>query len=958
MSDSPDISANIKLDTSSYTRSVQAGIRASDEFDSALDALVKAADKAEKKLQDLSADVTLNLDTGSLLDADRLLQSLDTTISPLVDINVVNEAAARGLLEEFNSTLTSKINVEDSELRDAAQLIDRLDSETVAIKTNADMSGLGEIETQLDALKKLAVIDIAMNLVGSIPSPADIPLLGSIIEADKAARSLTASLGSMGTSNTATYTAGAQDVYTSNFGESQVDAAEKYAEVVRITKNDTGELTKTNESFAQVTKDGFVVAALSGEDFNKVIRAADTLVQTGLAPSYTEAFDQITTGFQNGLDKGEDFLDTIVEYSGQFEDLGFTAEEFFSVLKGGLDAGAYNTDFIADLVKEMNIRAQAAMAGEGVEFDAFKALGLMDEVKAFNAGELTGAQFMSGVIDTLKTETASGKLNPQEFFDALGTKAEDLTLPVVIALDPAQIQTELTNVKGATLNAGIALGGDLGSSIAGLQRIIEVDLANSVSQAFDIPGKIKQLSDGVSRFSSLMADGATIPEAIAVAFEIPGFVDTVARLESGLGNLGIVLMEVAASILDAIGRGDAATGIRGTIADAAETQLAFDLKLADDGEAFSQAVRTALNRGVAESDVNTGILTAGSELIAAGDLEGAALLRDTLAEMTTITFPEDIQAFLRGEGIDPTNINASRDALIAYKAEVDRTAEGGGGMWTAFNTNNLGDVINATDIAALAQTAFAPLDTELTNAEDAITTHFENMRLSAEAKLPGMAAIATSSTGAVSTSMVDLSQVFGAADTAFATTNTNIATAGAGMSATLTTVTGSVDAFAANNDLQFGENTGIAVATATENIGIFGENFSLVMLTAGEEVNALIDTLLSIGNLDIAVPPIGVGGGSGGEGAGGSYAAGGTIAAGSMADVHAGETIMAGGEDISVLNRQTSSVIDSAIAGYMAGAGVGGGNSTVNNYVNLTFNNMGGAASTASLDQTKGIRGY
>jgi hypothetical protein len=934
MSDNPDISANIKLDISEYSRNVKRAARDADEVDAALDAIVDSANRAEKSLNELSGDIDVKLDTdfSSLLDADKTLQSLDTTITPLVDVQVANDASVRSLLDDFNSTLTTKINVEDSELKDSQQLLNRLDGETVDTKINAETGALEDVEKKLNDLRTLAVIDISMNLVGMIPTPADIPLLGAIIEADVAARSLVAKLGEAGSTNTALYTAGAQDVYKSNFGESQQDAADKYAEVVRITKNDTGELTKTSESFAQVTKDGFVVAAVSGEDFNKVIRAADTLVQTGLAPSYEEAFDQITTGFQNGLNKGEDFLDTIVEYSGQFEQLGFTAEEFFSTLKGGLDAGAFNTDFIADLIKEMNIRAQAAMAGEGAEFDALKSLGLLDEAKAFQAGEITGAEYMSGIIGKLKADTEAGTLNPTDFFSVLGTKAEDLTLPVVLELDPKQIQEALQNVEGATLEASVLLGGDLSSTLAGLQRTIETDLAASVSKAFDIPGKIQQLSDGVSKFSSLLGEGFTVPEAIEVAFQIPGFAETVATLESALGNLGITILEVAANILQGVGQGEAAAGIRTTVSDLATQQLAFDLKLADDGADFSRAITTAVNRGVEGSDLQAGILTAGREFIDEGELEKARSMVEALQQLSTA------------------------------QADIQLT---GGGLLGGIGLPDVAALKAANDAQSAASAALAPMNTALVTAEtaareaeQAFTTHLDTMRASAESKLPGIAEIATSSLAPVEAQIGLLSGGFEQVDTSFATTNTNMATNAAVMSTTISGVNTEVDTFASNTAFQFAETLLLAAESGSANMNMFGENMSIMLLDVGAKVNDLIDTILTIGNLDVGLPTIGGGGGGGGGQIPGE-ATGGLIPAGEVHRVHGGESLIAGNQDISVLNRQTSSVIDNAVAGYMAAAGMSGGGNVTNNYVtnNVVVNTSGAAATTAAMD-SKVIRGF
>ena len=50
---------------------------------------------------------------------------------------------------------------------------------------------------------------------------------------------------------------------------------------------------------------------------------------------------------EEGLNKGDDFTDTIKEYGNEMSLMGLTAEEIFNGLNAGLEAGAYNTDRIS-----------------------------------------------------------------------------------------------------------------------------------------------------------------------------------------------------------------------------------------------------------------------------------------------------------------------------------------------------------------------------------------------------------------------------------------------------------------------------------------------------------------------------------------------------------------------------------------------------------------------------------
>ena len=91
----------------------------------------------------------------------------------------------------------------------------------------------------------------------------------------------------------------------------------------------------------------------------------------------------IAQGAQNGLDKNDDLLDTINEYSVHFSQAGYSAEEMFNSLKNGTDAGTFSVDKLGDAVKEFGIRMK-----DGTANDSLKELGLnVDDVtKRFAQG--------------------------------------------------------------------------------------------------------------------------------------------------------------------------------------------------------------------------------------------------------------------------------------------------------------------------------------------------------------------------------------------------------------------------------------------------------------------------------------------------------------------------------------------------------------------------------------------
>ena len=70
----------------------------------------------------------------------------------------------------------------------------------------------------------------------------------------------------------------------------------------------------------------------------------------------SENIDLIAYALQQTGDPANDLLDTFWEYSTQFKEMGFTAEEMTGILIKGLQNGAFNSDKVGDVFKELNIR--------------------------------------------------------------------------------------------------------------------------------------------------------------------------------------------------------------------------------------------------------------------------------------------------------------------------------------------------------------------------------------------------------------------------------------------------------------------------------------------------------------------------------------------------------------------------------------------------------------------------
>lgn len=883
MSNKSDISGELNLDISGYSSSIARAIRDSDSLDSALSDLIAQSNKAETALNDIGGDVSVEVDT------------------------------------DYHS------------LTEAGDLVDNLDSQTASVTVDTDASDaksdIASIQDQLGTLKNLAVINLLMTGLENIPGPDDIPLLNTIIEADTAARSIVASLGEMGKANAPAYTQQAQDVYASGAFESQQEAADALTETIRLTHNELGDATTTGENFGKVTEAAWVAAQVGGKDFNEVIRAADTLVNTGLAPDYQTAMDIITKGFQEGLDKGGQFLDTINEKSTVFKELGIDAQTMLGILKTGLEGGAKDAATIGEIIGSLDEKIKGGVERGGADYDLFRKLGLSDESKAYKAGEITGGQFITALLAAIEEKKGTRGFDTDAVTALFGGKVQDLTLDVALTLDPAQVQNEVSSITGTTLDAQLEIMGGLGTSWETLKRTVETELASSVSTAFDIPGKIEAFNQGVRKFSDEIQNGATIPQAIEMAFEIPGFATTVANLESALGNLGITMLQVAASILDAIGQGGAATTVRGTVAESAAGQMAFDLKLnAGNEEAIAGIIRTAIDRGVEDSALVAGIQQAGEEFISAGDLDSVQAMIGSLQTLT------DTQA----------KVTAGGGILGAL----------GGGL-----TVDASGVEAASKTTTVASEAITGLQTSYQDAETDINRNLAAINATAQQKLGELGGTVTTSIEPVTTGFDATTTSITGANTAFTGLTGSVTTNMDTLGQTLLTGTMDTDNYASNTEDKIGNIVPVSFDHAAQTAVQFGYDLGETMRQAVADVDDFIRKFLSINNMEVTVPTPQVGGG--GATGSQSHAAGGTIAPGSLDKVHGGESLVYGGDSgVAVLNRQTSSAIDAAMAQYMGAMGMGGGgNTTVNNYVNFTFNNNGAAASSASLNAAQ-VRGY
>jgi phage-related minor tail protein len=103
-----------------------------------------------------------------------------------------------------------------------------------------------------------------------------------------------------------------------------------------VVQNIGGMRTASTADLESVTGKVSELAQAMGVDLADVTKATGQMMKTGLAKNASEALDIITVGFQKGVDKSGDFLDTLNEYGVQFHKLGIDGKTATGLLQQGL----------------------------------------------------------------------------------------------------------------------------------------------------------------------------------------------------------------------------------------------------------------------------------------------------------------------------------------------------------------------------------------------------------------------------------------------------------------------------------------------------------------------------------------------------------------------------------------------------------------------------------------------
>lgn len=340
----------------------------------------------------------------------------------------------------------------------------------------------------------------------------------------------------------------AQSVYRDNFGESVTDTTAAVAQAMQQF-GDVGD-----GALKGITENAFRLRDAFGVDTSESIDAVKTLM-TNFGLTSDQAFDMIAKGFQKGLNRSGDFLDTIGEYSTQFSNGGANAEQFFSLLESGMQGGVLGTDKAADAFKEFRVRIQD---GSKTTSDGLKSLGIDADklAKGMADGSITAADAFQLVVGKLR-DTDDANLRMQAGVALLGTQFEDLGQKGATALDLTG--DSFSDAEGAAASLDAQYAG-VGSTIEGMKRQflgfitdglgpLSPVLAGATGQLIELTGTFGPLIPALTSIVPLIlakagawaaaavAEGTALLPMIAIAAAIAALVAGIVILIKHWGDL-------------------------------------------------------------------------------------------------------------------------------------------------------------------------------------------------------------------------------------------------------------------------------------------------------------------------------------------------------------------------------------------------------------------------------------
>lgn len=456
--DVKDVDIDVNANTSNAQKSIES-LKA-DDIQISVDA---ETEKAESDIDQVSRDksikVDVDADTGK---AETAIKNVSKDKS--IDVDVKADASkAESEIEGLADTADDVGDKIEESLSGAFSNIGKFAKSSFSDAATSSIPFIGNIGELTEGLSGASVAALG---VGAAAAGASVIAVKSADDMKGAMNQFAVETGKS-TEEAERYQGILENIYANNYGESFEDIASGMAEV----RKQIGPVVDawSDEAIQGFTESAYALRDAFEYDVSESVRAANTMMeQFGVDGEY--AMNLIASGAQNGLDYSGELLDSINEYSVQFQKVGLDADDMFKIFQKGADTGAFNLDKIGDAVKEMSIRV---IDGSDTTAEGFETIGLnADEMSAkFAAGGDSAKEAfkqtvkaLASIEDPLAQNTAG--------VDLFGTMWEDLGPDVV---------SQLANIEDGAYDTADAMNGikevkydDLGSMFEELKRNVEL----------------------------------------------------------------------------------------------------------------------------------------------------------------------------------------------------------------------------------------------------------------------------------------------------------------------------------------------------------------------------------------------------------------------------------------------------------------------------------------------------
>jgi TP901 family phage tail tape measure protein len=404
--------------------------------------------------------------------------------------------------------------------------------EDVSEQTESSFKGMGKVAT---------VFGASLATVGGAIGASLLAMTNNFKDSEKSLNKFGAQTGITGKELDG-FKNKIEDTYLKGYGEDIQEVSDTYSKFQR-------ELKLSADETENLTEKAFQLRDVFGYEVEDSLRATSSLIKQ-FGVDGEDAYDLIAVTAQRAGDRADDLLDTVDEYSKDFSKAGYSADEMFNLLIGGIDAGIRNFDVIGDTVKEFgNVLLQSGDDGievmKQVTGSTKKAKQVM---KDLSNGTLSVEDALKMTVDGLSEMDDNVKQN-QIGASLFGSLWEEAGLKGLQAMLSADKATE--DYKGTLENANETLKGQnktmeqVKREFEQVTNLVGEELAPILSKVLSVGSKVilKLLEFGKANpiLIKIIAIGGSV---IAILGSIAGAIISVAGLfaEGGLLYSGVTLL--------------------------------------------------------------------------------------------------------------------------------------------------------------------------------------------------------------------------------------------------------------------------------------------------------------------------------------------------------------------------------------------------------------------------------